>query len=335
MRVGIIGFGLSGRSFHAPLLRGCGFEVATILTGNSTRARQAKEDFPLTKVTSDLNEFFNQHLDLVVVTSANAVHAEHALAAIKAGVPVVIEKPVGRTLAETETILAASASSGVPVTAFYNRLWDSDTLTLKHVIKNGTIGKIFRVDSRFERYRPEQNPNSWRENLSPEEGGGLLLDLQTHLISTALDCFGSADLQFASLRNIRGDSEDDVVLALRHSSGVDTYCAVSAIAGSIGPRIRALGTQGALVIEDLDPQEALLRAGEFPPDGIWNRPTSSRAFIQRGEIRKEIESIPGNYGLFYLAVKGALQGENEWPISGEQIRAVASIIDKARELNVR
>jgi predicted dehydrogenase len=306
-----------------------------VLTGNSTRSRQAKEDFPLTKVTSDLKEFFSQGLDLVVVTSANAVHAEHALASISANIPVVIEKPVGRTLAETEKILTASSSSGVPVTAFYNRLWDSDTLTLKHVLKNGIIGKIFRVDSRFERYRPEQNPNSWRENLSPEDGGGLLLDLQTHLISTAIECFGSAELQYSSVRNIRGESEDDVVLALRHSSGIDTYCAVSAISGSVGPRIRALGTQGALVIEDLDPQEALLRAGEFPPNGIWDRPTSSRAFIQRGDIRKEIESVPGNYGLFYLAVRGALQGENEWPITSEQMRAVASIIDRARELNVR
>ena len=252
MRVGIAGYGLAGRSFHAPLLKGCGFEVATVLTGNSTRARQAKEDFPLVKVVENFTDFLAQDLDLVVVATANSVHTDHALAAIAAGIPVVVEKPMGRTVAETLRILDASEKSGVPVTAFYNRQWDSDMLTLKKVANNGLIGKVFRLDSRFERYRPQLNPSAWRETLSPEEGGGLLLDLQTHLLSTALDAFGPADLTYASVRKIRGESEDDVVLNLRHHSGVDSYCSVSAISGSTGPRIRALGTEGALIIEELD-----------------------------------------------------------------------------------
>jgi scyllo-inositol 2-dehydrogenase (NADP+) len=335
MRVGIAGYGLAGRSFHAPLLKGCGFEVATVLTGNATRARQAKEDFPLVKVVENLAEFLAQELDLVVVATANSVHADHALAAIAAGIPVVVEKPMGRTVAETLRILDASEKSGVPVTAFYNRQWDSDMLTLKKVATNGLIGKVFRLDSRFERYRPQLNPSAWRETLSPEEGGGLLLDLQTHLLSTALDAFGPADLTYASIRKIRGESEDDVVLNLRHDSGVDSYCSVSAISGSTGPRIRALGTEGALIIEELDPQEALLRAGNYPEGGIWQVPTTSNAYIQRGDQREEIQAVPGNYGHFYLAVAGALEGKNPMPVGRDQILAVASIIDKAREISVR
>ena len=335
MRVGIAGYGLAGRSFHAPLLKGCGFEVATVLTGNATRARQAKEDFPLVKVVENLAEFLAQELDLVVVATANSVHADHALAAIAAGIPVVVEKPMGRTVAETLRILDASEKSGVPVTAFYNRQWDSDMLTLKKVATNGLIGKVFRLDSRFERYRPQLNPSAWRETLSPEEGGGLLLDLQTHLLSTALDAFGPADLTYASIRKIRGESEDDVVLNLRHDSGVDSYCSVSAISGSTGPRIRALGTEGALIIEELDPQEALLRAGNYPEGGIWQVPTTSKAYIQRGDQREEIQAVPGNYGHFYLAVAGALEGKNPMPVGRDQILAVASIIDKAREISVR
>ena len=94
MRVGIAGYGLAGRSFHAPLLKGCGFEVATVLTGNSTRARQAKEDFPLAKVVENFTDFLAQDLDLVVVATANSVHTEHALAAIAAGVPK-LHRPTG------------------------------------------------------------------------------------------------------------------------------------------------------------------------------------------------------------------------------------------------
>lgn len=335
MRVGVAGYGLAGRSFHAPLLKGCGFEVATILTGNSTRARQAKEDFPLTKVVDNLDDFLAQGLDLVVVASANMAHAEQSLAAIKAGIPVVVDKPMGRSLAETELILNAATKAQVPVTTFFNRLWDSDALTIKKIVANGLIGIPFRLDSRFERFRPQLNLASWRESETAENGGGLLLDLQTHLLSTALDWFGPARLTYANIRSIRGNSEDDVVLNIAHESGVDSYLSVSAIAGSPGPRIRLLGSEGALIVEDLDPQEALLRAGEFPEGGTWSVPTSSKAYIQRGDSREEIETVPGNYGYFYLAVRDALEGKGGWPISADQIIEVASLIDKAREISVR
>ena len=155
------------------------------------------------------------------------------------------------------------------------------------------------------------------------------------MISTALDWFGPAQLTYANIRSIRGNSEDDVVLNLAHESGVDSYLSVSAIAGSPGPRIRLLGSEGALIVEDLDPQEALLRAGEFPQGGTWSVPTSSKAYIQRGDTREEIETVPGNYGHFYLAVRDALAGKGSWPISTDEILMVASLIDKAREISVR
>jgi predicted dehydrogenase len=159
--------------------------------------------------------------------------------------------------------------------------------------------------------------------------------LQTHLLSIALHLFGKSEITYASLRDIRGGSEDDVSLTLRHESGVDSYLAASAISGAPGPRVRLLGSEGAVVIHDLDPQEPLLRSGKLPENGIWKMPTSSRAFLHRGDSIEEIEGVPGNYGNFYLQVKGALAGENEWPISHDEIVAVAQIIDKAREINVR
>lgn len=335
MRVGIAGYGLAGRSFHGPLLKGCGFDVAAILTGNATRARQAKEDFPMVKVVDNFSDLLAHKVDLIVIASANKVHFEQALAAITARIPVIIDKPAARTLAETEAIFTAAESANVPISVFYNRLWDSDTLTIRKVANQGLIGKPFRLDSRFERFRPQLNPSSWRENETPGNGGGLLLDLQTHLISTALACFGPADLVHASIRKIRGHSEDDVLLSLRHESGVDSYLSASAISGVPGPRIRLLGSDGALVIEDLDPQEALLRAGNFPEGGLWSLPTQSRAFIVKGDSREEIVAQPGNYGQFYLAVKRALIEGGPMPITKDQVLAVAAIIDRAREINAR
>lgn len=335
LRVGIAGYGLAGRYFHAPLLKGCGLELVAVLTSNPERIAHVNSDYPNAVVVSNMRELLAHDLDLVIVASINSVHVEQAVVALHAGVPTVVDKPMGRNLTETLAILKASDENGVPVTAFYNRLFDSDSLTIKRVIRENEIGKVFRIDSRFERYRPDLAVQSWREQSSAEEGGGLLLDLQSHLVSTALDWFGPAELVSASVRSIRGASDDDVVLVLKHESGVDSYLSASAIAGAPGPRIRMLGDNGALVIGELDPQEALLRAGKVPYKGKWDVSTKSEARIIRGEVVSDLQVADGNYARFYELVAGAIAGNNEWPVSKAEIIAVATIIDKARELNFR
>jgi predicted dehydrogenase len=221
------------------------------------------------------------------------------------------------------------------VCTFFNRRWDSDALTIKKVLASGVLGEVHRIDSRFERFRPELNATSWRENMSAADGGGQLLDLQPHLISTAIDWFGTAELVTASVRSLRGGADDDSVLVLHHKSGVMSYLSASAVVGAPGPRIRILGTKGALVINELDPQEALLRAGKFPENGTWTIPTSSQAFIHRGENVEEIQSIPGNYGHFYKAVDLAITSGAPWPVPNSDALLVASIIDQAREIGTR
>ena len=335
LRVGIAGYGLAGRYFHAPLLKGCGFEVAAIQTGNPERIAHALLDFPNTTVVATIEELVAQQLDLVVVASANVVHAEHAIAAIKAGIPVVVDKPMGRTFIETKEIIDAGKAAGVGVTTFFNRRWDSDALTIKKVLASGVLGQVHRMDSRFERFRPELNTTSWRENMSAADGGGQLLDLQPHLISTAIDWLGSAELVTASVRSLRGGADDDSVLVLRHDSGVNSYLSASAVVGAPGPRIRVLGTKGALVINDLDPQEALLRAGKFPENGTWSYPTTSQAFLHRGDVVEEIESVPGNYGHFYRGVELAITTGAPWPIPNSDALLVAAIIEQAREIGTR
>ena len=335
LRVGIAGYGLAGRYFHAPLLKGCGFDVVAILTNNHERAQHAMEDFPQAKVVTTIDELVSKRLDLLVIASANIVHAEQALAGINAGVPVVVDKPMALTYSHTEAIIDAAREKNVPISVFFNRRWDSDSLTLKKVMNEGLLGDVFRVDSRFERFRPSVATASWREKYSPEEGGGLLLDLAPHLISTAIDWFGPAELAYSSVRSIRGEADDDILLVLKHEQGVDSYLSGSAIIGAPGPRLRVNGTKGTLVIKDLDPQEALLRSGKFPQGWRWAQPTSSTAFLHRGDDVIEIESENGNYAEFYRLVEGAIAGMNAWPVSNADALQVASIIDQARSQSVR
>jgi predicted dehydrogenase len=333
LKVGIAGYGLAGRSFHAPILAGTNFEVTAVLTTNDVRKRHAKEDFPAVKIVSTIEELCEQDLDLMVIASGNQVHLSQALAAINAGIPTVVDKPMGVNVAQTREILDAANSAGVAVTTYFNRKWDSDILTLKRVIRDGQIGTVIRMDSRFERFRPQLNPQSWRENNSPEDGGGLLLDLMPHLISTAIECFGPANLKSSSIRSVRGGADDDCVLVLAHETGVESILSASAVVGAPGPRLRVIGSEGAFVVNELDPQEALLRAGKAPKDGKWKEDTSSQAFIHKGDSVEEFKTDPGNYASFYSLVHEAIVNKTAMPISPVEILAVAQIIDKAREIN--
>ena len=333
-RVGIAGYGLAGRYFHAPFLKAADFEVVGALTTKPDRKAAAILDFPEISVVESIEELLKLNLDLLVVASANKAHASQAIAGLKAGVPVVVDKPMGRTLKETKEIVDFSKQVNVPVTTYFNRKWDSDALTIKKIIKEGTLGNIFRLDSRFERFKPDLTPGSWRESQTASEGGGNLLDLQPHLVSTALDWFGPAELITSSVRSIRGGSDDDITLVLKHESGVDSYLSASAINGAPGPRIRVTGDKGSLIINDLDPQEPLLKSGKYPKGGQWSESTKSEAFLHLGDKVISYPSIDGNYSLFYIQVKQALSG-GVWPVTTDEALSVAEIIDKAREISFR
>ena len=333
-RVGIAGYGLAGRFFHAPLLKGAGFSVVGASTTKSERAKDAKSDFPDIEVVASAAELLKLDLDLLVVATANSSHAEIAIAGLRAGIPTVVDKPMGRTLAETQSIIDVSKETGVAVSTYFNRKWDSDALTIKKIIKEGKLGNIFRLDSRFERFRPELTPGSWREESSAIDGGGNLLDLQPHLISTALDWFGPAELIASSVRSIRGAADDDISILLKHQSGVDSYLSASAINGAPGPRIRLTGDKGSLVITDLDPQEAMLRNGLYPEGGFWKSGAKSTAYLQLGDEKIPYECEDGNYAQYYNLVKQALAG-GAWPVTTDEALTVAALIDQAREKSFR
>ena len=335
LRVAISGYGLAGRYFHAPVLKAAGFEIAGVLTRNAERRAHALADFPETTVISSIQELLGLDLDLLVVASANIAHAEEAIAGLRAGVPVVVDKPMGRNLEETEKIVAVSAETGVVVSTYFNRLFDSDALTVKKALAEGVLGNVFRLDSRFERFRPTSNPNSWREATSASDGGGNLLDLGPHLVSLALDWFGPAQVTYASVRSIRGLADDDIVINLKHESGVDSYLSASAIIGADGPRIRLSGTNGSLVIKNLDSQEPRLRSGEYPAGGVWTPPAITPAFIYQGDKVSEYPAESGNYSLFYLHVADAIAGNGAWPVTAENALAVAKILDDARVFSIR
>src|SRR6266536_886776 len=191
LRVAIIGFGLSGSVFHAPLVSSvAGMEVAAIVTSNPRRREHAHRDYPDADVLSTADELWRHptRYDLVVVATPNRSHVPLGLSALNAGLPVVIDKPVAPSVAEAEQLIAASERTGKLLTVFQNRRWDNDFLTIRQLLDADLdlLGPVTRFESRYERYRETPRHGAWRELPSEEEAGGLLFDLGSHLIDQAL-----------------------------------------------------------------------------------------------------------------------------------------------------
>ena len=157
MRVAIIGYGLSGRFFHAPLIAATpGLEVARVVTSNPLRCRQVAAEHPGAKVVPDVQALWSGPApELVVVASPNDSHVANASEAIERRIPVVVDKPLAIAAAQAEALVTRAQRAAVLLTVFQNRRWDSDQRTLRRLIAEDALGEVVRYESRFERWRPE------------------------------------------------------------------------------------------------------------------------------------------------------------------------------------
>ena len=275
---------------------------------------------------------FAKQLDLIVIASPNRTHVPLALAALAAGLHVVVDKPLAPTAAEGRQLIEQARRFERMLTVFHNRRWDGDFLTVRRLLSEGVLGDPFRFESRFERWRPTPRPG-WRESGAPQEAGGILYDLGSHLIDQALVLFGPAVHVYAELDRRRNsvEVEDDAFVALTHASGVRSHLAMSSISAQAGPRFRLLGNRAAYVKHGLDVQEAALRAGAQPDHASWGEePRSAWGLLGSGEDLHPVPSEQGAYKLFYEGVAAAISNGGSPPVDPGQAVAGLEIIEAAR-----
>jgi len=244
-----------------------GLQLAMVVTGDPDRSAAARGRYPDTEVVPTPDAVWARagELDVVVIATPNRTHVPLAGAALRAGLHVVVDKPMAVTVASGLQLLDAARAASRLVTVYHNRRWDADFLTLRRLLAEGALGDVLRFESRFERWRPEPKPG-WRESPEPGDAGGLLFDLGTHLIDQALVLLGPARHVYAELdvRRPAAAMDDDTFVAIRHESGTRSHLWLSAVAALPGPRMRVLGTRAAWEKHGLDPQEAALRDGGRP-----------------------------------------------------------------------
>jgi len=331
LRVALVGYGLGGAAFHAPLIATTpAMTLAGVVTRDPARIAEVRSRYPACRILSGAEELLADAdaWDLVVVATPNATHVPLASAAVDAGLPCVVDKPVAMDAESARVLGRAAAARGVSLVPFHNRRWDGDFLTILELIAAGRLGEPHRVESRFERWRPTVGPQTgWRDD--PHAGGGVLDDLGPHLVDQALVLWGRPSSVYAELdvRRAGATSVDDAFVALSWPDGRRAHLWASAMAAAPGPRFRVLGSRAAYVKWGMDPQEALLRAGAVPAGPDWGA-DAEEAWGRVGE--EAVPTVHGAYPWFYAAMVAHLRDGGPAPVAWEDAVVGLEVIDAAR-----
>lgn len=332
----LVGFGLGGRVFHGPLLAATpGLSLDGVVTADPRRQEQAKSHYPQAAIYATADAAWDAGHQLAVISTANVTHKPYAAAALRAGLHVVLDKPLVPTVADLLELDELAGRRGLLLIPFQNRRWDSDFLTVGAVVQSGALGTVHRFESRIQRMRPALS-GVWRESPRPEDMGGALWDLGPHVIDQAIQLLGPVGSVYTSSNAVRdpsGADDDDVVL-LRHTCGAVSVLTVSLIAAFGEPRFTVLGTRGGLRIDAADSQERELVSGKRPAPGMpWGVEPPTSAGELRSVDSTEPVSVPlrpGAWPSFYTGVERAVSGRGEPPVTLDDGIADMRVIEAAK-----
>ncbi|KVC55072.1 oxidoreductase [Burkholderia ubonensis] len=331
LRIGLMGFGFAGATFHAPLIAASGrTQVAAIATGQPDRARAA---YPDARIVADLDALLAlDDIECVVIATPNDTHFPLARQVLDAGRHVVVDKPVTLTSDEALALARLANARSRVFAPFHNRRWDGDFLTVRRVVESGELGRITYVTSHFDRFRPQVRVR-WREEAA--RGGGLLLDLGPHLIDQALALFGLPDTVSATVKTRRDNgSAPDFVHVLLGYPDKDVALHASALSALEPARFTLHGTRGSYQKFGLDTQEDQLKAGLTPDDvefGGGNPPGVLRVLDGDVETERPVPTLDGQYAEFYRALAAAIREGAPFPVTPQDAVDVMTIIELAAQ----
>ena len=336
IRVGIVGFGMGGRVFHGPLVSSVeGLEFAAVLERTTGHAAGR---YPGVKTYRSLAEMLaDTSLGLFVVTTPSGTHFDVARQILEAGRPVVVDKPMSVASAQIAELIRLAAAQNVLLAPFHNRRWDSDFQTVAKLLHEGSLGRVVSFESRFDRWRPNKpTDRPWKETASL--GGGVLLDLGTHLADQAFALFGKPD---AIAANVRGEREwatvnDSFTIRLRYPGGLIVILGANSLSLPAGPRFHLRGTKGNYWKYGMDPQEAALNKIVRIEDGPWGREPQAEwgtLHLDSGgtTFSRPVEPVIGDYRFYYAGIRDALLGKGPVPIAAIDAWRVARLLELAMQ----
>jgi scyllo-inositol 2-dehydrogenase (NADP+) len=337
--VGVVGFGLAGRAFHAPVIRATpGLRLVAILQRHGD---EAAEKYPDVRVVRSLDDLLAiPEIRLVVIATPNDTHAAIAKACLSAQRDVLVDKPFAPTLEEARSVVELARKCGRIVTVYQNRRYDGDFQAIRQIVGEGSIGRVVRFETTYDRYRPMLKANAWREKSGP--GNGILFDLAPHLIDHALVLFGMPQAITADVRIERdqGVVDDAFDVLLHYPRGLRAALRASMLAVAARPRFVVQGTRGSLFKQSFDPQESNLRRGKVPENEAWGA-EPQQDWIQMTTLEGEspvttrVPSANCDYRDFYANLRDALLGKAKLAVTPEYALDAMRVLELARESSER
>jgi len=328
LRVALVGFGLAGRVFHAPLIQSTpGLQLACVVSSDPAKVRQALSEV---EVVPTLDHALQRHaIDLVAIASPNDTHVALARQALAAGCHVVIDKPMAPTVAEAEALAAEAARCGRLLSVFHNRRWDADFLALRAAIGSGALGEVAELHSHFDRFRPQVQAR-WRER--PGTATGLWFDLGPHLVDQALQLFGlPASVSADILAQRAGAQVDDAFHVILRYERLRVHLHAGSLVCNPPPRFAAHGSGGSWIKHGLDAQEAQLRDGLRPGADGWALDPSP-ALYRAADAEHAIESPlpPGRWTDYYAGIAGAIRDGTAAPVTAASAIETMRVLEAAQ-----
>jgi len=333
IRVGLIGYGYVGKTFHAPLIRSVPGLKLTVVGSSKPDIVQA--DLPGVSVCSSMEEAAtHSEIDLLVIASPNESHFPLAAAALRSGKHVVVDKPFTVKLEDARTLVELAEEQGRLLSVFHNRRWDSEVLAAKAMVESGVLGEISHFETHIDRFRPQVRQR-WREQTGP--GAGLWFDLGPHLIDQALQLFGlpqTVNASFAIQR--KGGQTDDWAHVQLNYKSLRVVLHVMLLASGGVPRSVLHGTLGSWVKFGGDVQEKQLVAGMLPGSEVFGVDPDPGIFYEGATAKQTKIPAPAvNQAGYYLGIREALWGRQPNPVPPSQASAVMSILETSFESGAR
>lgn len=319
--VGLIGYGLGGRAFHAPYVAATpGMAMRAVVSRDPAKVHAGLPDMRVMPSVDAL--LVEPDIDLVIVSSPDALHAEHAIAALEAGKHVLVDKPFATSLADARRVMAANTSGRI-LTVFHNRRWDADFLTLRRLIEEDRLGEIVQFESHFDRWRPV-SADTWKEARE----GGSWLDLGPHLVDQALVLFGRPESVVADIATLRaGAAAPDYFHVLLRYSNRRVILHSSKLAAAHDLRFVVHGDRGSWIKHGIDPQEAATVAGRTPGGADWGLDPTDGVLTLGDAPGVGVANSRGDYRLFWQALATAIRGEGPNPAPPEEAIMVMEVLD--------
>ncbi|AUS09587.1 oxidoreductase [Laceyella sacchari] len=332
IQVGLIGFGFSGSTFHAPVITQVpGLNLTHVVSSDPSKVHRR---LPQVEVLADPRALWDHpDIGLVVITTPNDTHFPYAKEALLSGKHLVIEKPFVIDVAEADELIKLATEQNRILSVYHNRRYDSDFLTVKQVVKQGLLGTVHTYEAHFDRYRPEVRIR-WREQDVP--GAGVLYDLGPHLIDQAIQLFGPPQTVWADLLMQRPQAQvtDCFHLILGYENGLRAILRAGCLVKAPGPRYQVHGSLGTLTKYGMDPQEEMLKQGMKPGDPGWGQESPEfqatlSTTVQGVEMQGTVPTLTGGYETYYQQLAQAIRGQADVPVSAQEARLTMQVISAA------